>query len=84
MSKDFIHFFGTTGNKNIFFKKIRVFKDNGNNIMLPLFLAFTAYSIQAFFNISVTRVAPLYFIIMGLLVSKNDANSEVLDEKFSG
>ena len=69
---------------SIFFKKIRVFKDNGNNIMLPLFLAFTAYSIQAFFNISVTRVAPLYFIIMGLLVSKNDANSEVLDEKFSG
>lgn len=23
MSKDFIHFFGTTGNKDIFFKKIR-------------------------------------------------------------
>ena len=33
-----------------------------------LFMAFTSYSVQAFFNISVTRVAPIYFIIIGLLI----------------
>ena len=35
-----------------------------------LLLAFTGYSIQAFFNISVTRVAPVYFIVIGLLLAK--------------
>lgn len=33
-----------------------------------LLLGFTSYSIQAFFNISVTRVAPIYYIITGLLI----------------
>jgi len=39
-----------------------------------LFLAFIGYSVQAFFNISVTRVAPIYFIIMGCLIK--EINSE--------
>lgn len=39
-------------------------------IYYGLFLSFTSYSIQAFFNISVTRVAPIYFVIIGLLISK--------------
>lgn len=39
MSKDFIHFFGTTGNKDIFFKKIRqagglYFSVDGTNIII--------------------------------------------------
>ena len=51
----------------IFFKLL--FK-NLSPIYYGLFLAFTSYSIQAFFNISVTRVAPIYFIIIGLLIGK--------------
>ena len=51
----------------IFFKL--VFK-NLSPIYYGLFLAFTCYSIQAFFNISVTRVAPIYFIIIGLLIGR--------------
>ena len=37
-------------------------------IYYGLFMGFTIYSVQAFFNISVTRVAPVYFIITGLLI----------------
>ena len=33
-----------------------------------LLIGFTIYSVQDFFNISVTRVAPIYFIIIGLLI----------------
>ena len=51
----------------IFFKLI--FKKL-SPIYYGLFLAFTSYSIQAFFNISVTRVAPIYFIVIGLLIGK--------------
>ena len=39
-------------------------------IYYSLFLAFTSYSVQAFFNISVTRVAPIYFVIIGLLIGR--------------
>ena len=38
-------------------------------IYYGLFLAFTGYSVQAFFNISFINVAPIYFIIIGLLIS---------------
>ena len=50
----------------IFFNNIRNYK---NHYHYGLFLAFTCYSVQAFFSISVTRVAPIYFILMGLVVS---------------
>ena len=49
----------------IFFKTIRKTKSSS---YYGLFLAFTCYSIQIFFSISVTRVAPIYFIIVGLLI----------------
>jgi len=52
----------------IFFKNINKYKDN---LQYGLFLSFISYSIQAFFNISVIRVAPLYFIIMGLIIFDN-------------
>ena len=38
-------------------------------IYYGLFLAFIGYSVQAFFNISFINVAPIYFIIIGLLIS---------------
>ena len=37
-------------------------------IYYGLLLSFTCYSVQAFFNISFTNVAPIYFIIIGLLI----------------
>ncbi len=37
-----------------------------NYIFIALFLAITGYLIQAFFNISITRVSPILYIIMGL------------------
>ena len=51
----------------IFFKLIN---KNLSPIYYGLYLAFISYSVQAFFNISVTRVAPIYFIIIGLLIGK--------------
>ena len=39
-------------------------------IYYGLLLAFTCYSIQAFFNISFINVAPIYFIIIGLIIGK--------------
>jgi len=36
---------------------------------IALFIAFVGYSIQAFFNISVIDVAPMFFILLGLLHS---------------
>ena len=43
-----------------------------------LFLAFVGYSVQAFFNISFINVAPMYFIISGMLtgvlIKKNKDN----------
>lgn len=52
----------------IFFKNINKYRDK---MHYGLFLSFISYSIQAFFNISVTRVAPLYYIIMGLIIFNN-------------
>ena len=37
---------------------------------MALFLAFVGYSVQAFFNISVIEVAPLFWIIIGLLYDR--------------
>lgn len=48
----------------IFIKGIKT-KDN---LTYALLLSFICYSTQAFFNISVTRVAPIFFIVIGLLV----------------
>ena len=37
-----------------------------------LFLGFFAYITQIFFSISVIRVAPIYWIILGLLMSEEE------------
>lgn len=42
-----------------------------NNFLTPIYMAFIGYSIQAFFNISVIDVAPYYYIILGLIFSKD-------------
>ena len=57
-------FFENVREKNLFYKCI--------------FLGFFAYIVSIFFNISVIRVAPIYWIIVGLLMSKkNDSLIEV-------
>ena len=52
----------------IFISKIK----KNDKLFYPLLIAFACYSIQIFFGISVTRVAPYYFVIMGLLVSSEE------------
>lgn len=41
-----------------------------NSMMYALFCAFTGYIIQAFFSISMTRVAPFYWVIFGMLMQE--------------
>ena len=48
---------------------IKGFKSE-ENLVLIIFSGFVAYSIQAFANISVVQVAPIYFIIIGLILSQ--------------
>ena len=59
--------------------KIIKFRDTNGVLHIVLFLGFTAYCIQAFFNISIISVAPYFYIIMGLLCSlvKKVKNEEV-------
>lgn len=60
----------------IFFKGLF---SNLSPIYYGLFLAFTCYSAQAVFNISFINVAPIYFIIIGLLIGgfkKKEPNKE--------
>jgi O-antigen ligase len=46
------------------------------SFLIPLNIAFISYLIQAFFNISVVSVAPLYWALLGVICSylKNDAD----------
>jgi len=39
-----------------------------------IYLSFICYSINIFFTISVTRVAPIYFIILGLAGGLDEKN----------
>lgn len=50
-----------------------------NKTLIPLLIALIAYLIQAFFNISITRLSPIIFILMGLLYTrfKADKNNEI-------
>lgn len=52
-------------------------------IYYGLFMSFTCYSVQAFFNISFINVAPIYFIIIGLLISalKNKKQDNLLNKE---
>lgn len=50
----------------------RILKDRKKNyLFFSIFVAFIGYSVQAFFNISITRVAPIYFLICGLLFTSS-------------
>ena len=40
-----------------------------DNLVMLLFGGFVAYSIQAFGNINVLQVAPIYYVIIGLILS---------------
>ena len=62
----------------IFFKGVYVIIKSKkiDPLLLGLFLSFTAYCVQAFFNISVTRVAPIFFIIGGLLLAQLEKKQE--------
>lgn len=55
----------------IFVTSIKNIFKNKNYITIALFLSFVGYAIQAFFNISVLEVAPLFWIIIGLLYKRN-------------
>ncbi len=57
-----------------FFKKLKEKKIN--SLEITLMLSVIAYLIQAFFNIRITRVAPLFFIVFGLLNSSLDRCDE--------
>ncbi len=52
---------------------INIFKNEklDNSIYIGLFLTFIGYAIQAFANIRTTRVAPYFFILMGLLYKRD-------------
>lgn len=58
----------------IFFTAIKNICKTKKTLIIALFLSFTSYAIQAFFNISVVRVAPIFFMIMGLLLSYKTNN----------
>lgn len=49
-----------------------------NKLIFILFSGFVAYSIQGFVNISVIQVAPIYFIIIGLILSENSRTKILL------
>ncbi|MDO4962884.1 MAG: O-antigen ligase family protein [bacterium] len=42
------------------------------NINIILYSGFIIYSMQAFFNIDVIGITPIYYILMGLIVSSNE------------
>ncbi len=51
-------------------RNIAKLKDNKNTYNIALFLAVSAYLIQATFNISVVTVAPVFWLILGLSYKK--------------
>lgn len=57
----------------LLFKSIKTSKST--SFLIPLNISFIAYLIQAFFNISVVSVAPLYWALLGVICSyiKNNA-----------
>lgn len=75
----------------LFFKSIIIIIKKRNNVdclFVALFMSFCGYCIQAFFNISVISVAPIFYIVMGLLCSlMEDDQSESFkcerDSKYS-
>jgi len=67
----YILFLGT-----IFFVTLKNFKlIKKKDIVFSLFLAFLGYLVQAFFNISMTLIAPIFYIISGILISFVEFNN---------
>ena len=73
----YLHTLATSGIVGLFLILILLFytfihglKSN-NKYMLMLLSGFVAYSIQAFANISVIQVAPIYYTIIGLILSES-------------
>ena len=48
---------------------IRFFKDKKTYLLIPV----VGYLIQAFFNISVIEVAPMFYMALGLCINKDNA-----------
>ena len=65
----------------IFFKNIFKTKSKWHYALL---LGYSAYSIQAFFGISVTRVSPIYFIVAGLIISYEPLSNNKCNVKIGG
>lgn len=65
---------GTVTFKSI--KKIFKEKNKESFLYYALLLCFIAYCVQAFFNISVISVAPMFYIVMGLLISEIEMKDE--------
>lgn len=59
------------------FTFIKGLKSN-NKLIFLLLSGFVAYSIQGFANISVIQVAPIYFVIIGLILSESSRTKELL------
>lgn len=56
----------------------RIFKNKKLDfINLSFYFAFCGYLVQAFFNVRITLIAPIFFLIAGLLVSQLDAEEKV-------
>jgi putative inorganic carbon (HCO3(-)) transporter len=54
-----------------------LFKENMKTLLL---LTILAYLVQAFFNISVIAVAPIYWILLGLLAQKTEKNNQSISQ----
>ena len=58
----------------IFVSNVKRMFNERNYLIIGLLLGFIGYCIQAFFNISVIEVAPLFWIVCGLLYNRKSKN----------
>ena len=62
----------------IFFKSVKENVKKFNYISVAFLFAFSGYCVQAFFNISVIEVAPLFWIVCGLLYDRRKKSDMVV------
>ena len=80
---EFLHIASVTGIPSLIIylsMLVVIFIQNGKflfreNMKTLLLLTIMAYLVQAFFNISVIAVAPIYWILLGLLAQKTEKNN---------
>jgi putative inorganic carbon (HCO3(-)) transporter len=83
---EFLHIAAVTGIPSllIYLSMILIiFIQNGRflfreNMKTLLLLTILAYLVQAFFNISVIAVAPIFWILLGLLAQKTEKNNQLI------